>query len=509
MEHDDHEAPHREPSIGESTGSIRGVWEFGASCPPGAPDPTTEPDPQPRHSSKSPRSTGQILGPGSPGAGQTPQPGQVHDRTSFGRGMWDNAERSSGPLCGLAAELAEAIEAIEGPEGVDDETLTNTVVGLMRLPSMLDSVTAGFVARWDARVLWANDGSKAPGARLGRDVGCRKQTASRAVHTARATRAMSHVSGAWRNGEISTDHVERLTRAATPERAADFAAVEKELVTVAINADWATFERTVAMFETASDDAHSDPSNPDDLARRDKRQRAHRNARATQVGDRWELLGSLDKVSGQIVADTWERINHELWEADLASARATLGPNADPAEITRAAQRLRTSAQRNADALVEMATRAAATPVDAQRPRPLITVVVSAGELLGPIRETFNGLVLNRLEVAQLLFRADFERIVFSPTGQPVNITSPQRFFTGGWRRAVEVRDRHCQHPTCDEPAEYCHVDHITGHCDGGTTSVENGRLLCPSHNHQRPGRRPPPTRRRPPTEDDDPDQPA
>ncbi|MBK6858530.1 MAG: hypothetical protein IPG97_18770 [Microthrixaceae bacterium] len=110
------------------------------------------------------------------------------------------------------------------------------------------------------------------------------------------------------------------------------------------------------MFETASDDAHNDPTNPDDLDRRDKRERSHRNARAIQIGNRWELLGSLDKVSGQIVADTWERINHELWEADLATARTQLGPDADPTEVVRTAQQIRTAAQRNADALVEMAT---------------------------------------------------------------------------------------------------------------------------------------------------------
>ncbi|MBK6858531.1 MAG: HNH endonuclease [Microthrixaceae bacterium] len=98
---------------------------------------------------------------------------------------------------------------------------------------------------------------------------------------------------------------------------------------------------------------------------------------------------------------------------------------------------------------------------------------------------------------------------MFSPTAQPVNITSPQRFFTGGWRRAVEIRDRHCQHPTCDVPAEYCHVDHITEHTDGGTTSIDNGRLLCPRHNHQRPGRRPPAARRSAANPDDDPDQPG
>ena len=116
-------------------------------------------------------------------------------------------------------------------------------------------------------------------------------------------------------------------------------------------------------------------------------------------------------------------------------------------------------------------------------------MVVSLGELVGPIRETFNGLVLSRLEVARLLTEADVERIVLDPVGQPVTLTSSQRFFTGVVRRAVEVRDRVCQHPTCQVEAEFCQVDHIVEVAAGGQTVITNARLLCRTHNRQRPGR--------------------
>lgn len=405
-------------------------------------------------------------------------------------GRWERGCRHSGPIGGIAGEVAAVVEDLGGADGLADEALADAVVGLARARSLLDAATAEFVARWDARCLWADDGSKAPGPRLARDVGCRPQTASRIVHSARASRSMPLVTAAWRSGTISTDHVERLSRARTPERAEFFPDMEAHLVSVAQNEPWPVFERAVAMFETAADDAGSDPTDPDDLKRRDKRERAHRNARPVQIGDRWQIVGSLDKIDGQVFANAWERIYQQLWEADLAEARRICGPDASAAEVTQAATDKRTTAQRSADALVEMATRAQTAPVDGQRPRPLISVVVSAGELFGPIRETFNGLVLSRLEVANLLFEADFERITFSTRGQPVEVSSPQRFFTGGWRRAVEVRDRVCQHPTCNVTAEFCQVDHIIEHSDGGQTSVDNGRLLCPKHNRQRPGRR-------------------
>lgn len=58
-------------------------------------------------------------------------------------------------------------------------------------------------------------------------------------------------------------------------------------------------------------------------------------------------------------------------------------------------------------------------------PRPSVSVVVSASELFGPIRDLFNGLVLSRLEVARLLTEADIERILFDDTtAQPVTVTS-------------------------------------------------------------------------------------
>jgi hypothetical protein len=122
--------------------------------------------------------------------------------------------------------LVEVLEALAGPEGLDDGSLAEAVTDLVRVRSLLDAVTAGFVARWDARCLWADDGSRSPGARLGRDVGCRRQTAGRLVHTARTARSMALVTKAWREGRISTDHVERLVRAATPERADAFREAE-------------------------------------------------------------------------------------------------------------------------------------------------------------------------------------------------------------------------------------------------------------------------------------------
>ncbi|MEO6629409.1 MAG: DUF222 domain-containing protein [Aquihabitans sp.] len=384
------------------------------------------------------------------------------------------------------APLEAALIAVSDPGGLCDEDLSEAVIDLQRLRSRLDAIAASHVARWDARCLWASDNSRAAGARLARDVGTSPAGANATVATARRVRNLAVVAHAWAAGQISTDHVTRLTRAATPERAQAFTRSEAELVAAAQDLDWAGFERAVRFFETAADDERLDPTNPDDVAAHEGRERAKRRCKLRPVGDGWHLDAHLDRVGGAEVHATWERIYQELFESDYARARELQGDHVGADRMDR------TPDQRRADALVEMARRAGATRPGDQMPRPSVSVVVSAGELFGPIRDLFNGLVLSRLEVARLLTEADIESILFDDaTAQPVTVTSRARFFTGALRRAVEVRDRVCSHPTCHVEAEHCQIDHIIEVTAGGQTTVTNGRLLCPTHNRQRPGRQP------------------
>jgi hypothetical protein len=52
-------------------------------------------------------------------------------------------------------------------------------------------------------------------------------------------------------------------------------------------------------------------------------------------------------------------------------------------------------------------------------------------------------------------------------------------------RRAVILRDRHCQWPGgCDRPASQCEPHHLRPRADGGQTSLENLHLYCLVHHH-------------------------
>ena len=98
-----------------------------------------------------------------------------------------------------------------------------------------------------------------------------------------------------------------------------------------------------------------------------------------------------------------------------------------------------------------MATRARTAPADGRRPAPLFTVVVGLETLQGPILELFNRTVLTPGTVAPHLTEADVERIVFDGRSRVLDVGPQRRFFRGALRRAIEVRDRTCFHPSCDE----------------------------------------------------------
>ncbi len=228
----------------------------------------------------------------------------------------------------------------------------------------------------------------------------------------------------------------------------------------------------------------------------------------------WLGQMTLDPVSGAIVGGELNRLEEKLFEAEWAEARERLGREPLLSELTRS------PGQRRADALVEMATRSKASN-DGRRPAPLFTVLVDYETLHGRISQLEDGTVLPVGHLLPWLMRADLERATFKlggrvEIGAPAKLASltpealrkavftPQgrteiaptaRLFTGATRRAIEVRDRTCAHPTCDVVASRCQIDHIQPWSQGGDTTQENGRLLCGRHNrmrNQRDQREPP-----------------
>jgi HNH endonuclease len=196
---------------------------------------------------------------------------------------------------------------------------------------------------------------------------------------------------------------------------------------------------------------------------------------------------SLDPISGSIVYCELERIERQFFEHDAAEAKERLGRTPRLDELDR------TPAQRRADALVEMATRSRTAPADGIRPAPLFSVFVGYESLHGRMCELENGTVLSPTTLLPWMDSAYFERAIFAP-GNRVEVSVRSRLFSGGTRRAIELRDRTCTHPYCSEAVERCQGDHIEPFAEGGETTQDNGRLLCGFHNRLRNQRPPPDT---------------
>jgi hypothetical protein len=188
------------------------------------------------------------------------------------------------------------------------------------------------------------------------------------------------------------------------------------------------------------------------------------------------------------VYDQLRRIEEELFAQDWAEAKAVWGDQTVTGHLSR------TPAQRRADALVEMAIRAGASPADGRRPAPLFTVLVGYETLAGRVCELADGKVVTPGSLLPWLNEAYIERVVFDSRSRVIDIGVQRRLFEGARRRAIEVRDRTCFDETCDLPADQCQVDHIQPWAANGPTRQDNGRLACAFHNRRRHRPRPPPS---------------
>ena len=279
----------------------------------------------------------------------------------------------------------------------------------------------------------------------------------REVCRARALDSMPHTTAALTEGALSPEHVDVLAGANSDRRSVLFAAHEETLVEQAKLLRFGVCCQMVEYWKQ-----HADAAGCEDEAQRCHDAR-HATA-ATTFDEMVDLRAVLDPLGGKIVVAELNRLMEQQRRYDKRDGT------------------VRTAGQRRADALVEMATRSRTTQPGGLRPRPLITIL-TGHDSFARICELADGTVIAPGQVVPLLSQAELERVVFDGPDRVISV-SRRRSFTGALRRAIEVRDRHCQHPSgCDEPADRCDVDHIQPYTDGGPTTLDNGRLSCWPHN--------------------------
>ena len=349
---------------------------------------------------------------------------------------------------------------------------------LQRQLARLDAVVTEATAAFDAAGNWVPDGARNATAWLTARCRLPRSQARAQVRRGRALRHLPACARAWVDGDITGAQVDVIAALRDEGTEDALARDEGMLVAQARSLRYDLFVRAAAYWKQLAD--------PDGTDHDAERCRAGRDVYlANSFEGMWLGKMSLDPISGSIVSTELRRLEQELFDADWADAGAVLGREPLVGELAR------TTGQRRADALVEMATRSRTVPRGGRRPEPLFTVLVGYETLFGRICELADGTVVAPGALVGHLERADLERAVFTPPRR-VEISARTRLFAGATRRAIEVRDRECAHPTCDVPAPACQVDHIQPFAAGGPTTQENGRLLCGFHNRLR-NQRPPP----------------
>jgi len=171
--------------------------------------------------------------------------------------------------------------------------------------------------------------------------------------------------------------------------------------------------------------------------------------------------------------------------AVLTSALAPFLVPTDPADD-------RSSAQRRADGLVDLARTAVAAgdlPV-LSGSQVHLDVLVPLDRLLGDPSARpamVDHPVGGRMPVGDETLRrwacdAAVARIVLGPGSVPLDVGRDRRLFSPAQRRALAVRDGGCRFPGCGRAARYTDAHHVTPWADGGRTDQANAVLLCRFH---------------------------
>jgi hypothetical protein len=382
-------------------------------------------------------------------------------------------------------EAAAAALVAGDPGALDGEALAAEVARLEVVAARLASREAACVAVLDARgdvqrwgfrstQSWLRAAVRlAPGAAKG------LVALARRLYGTETTPGREATVSAFAAGRIGLTHAQILTRTMSdigsvfPDPA-EAARMEKDLVAVAERTDPLRLAGACQRLRIAAAPEQAMADDWDAFARREL-------SVAKTFGGMVAINGVLDPLSGETVA---------------AAIHSLSGPTGEQDE--------RTPGQRRADGLTELCRRMLGftdpPTTGGERPQVNLTMPFSVlTEAPGGGSAEQGELALSDSDAAELawagpvsvelarriLCDATVTRIILGPASQPLDVGRATRVVPAGMRRAVSVRDRHCQWPDCQVPAAWCDVHHLRHWSRGGVTALHNLVMLCGWHHTQ------------------------
>jgi hypothetical protein len=321
------------------------------------------------------------------------------------------------------------------------------VLGLRQLVDAVEAVFVEALADFDAH----GDGERLHGARS----------------SAAWLRAAAGMSGGDASGRVAIARRSRTTLAASLASLADGAVSVEHVrgIEWSLRAVPAGHDQDAATILTELA-VHTDPGSVR-LAGRRLREAIDPDRSAAEANRQFErrYLQLSPLLDGMVAVDG-------LLDAEAAAMVTTaLAPFLVPAGPHDA----RTTAQRRADGLVELARGCAdhtlLPAIAGQRPHLELTMPLTDLQQLP-----------NRTWQRRTACDADIARIILDPDSIPIDVGRRHRLFTPAQRRALAIRDQGCRFPGCHHRPAVTDAHHIVSWLDGGPTDLHNAVLLCRYH---------------------------
>ena len=171
-----------------------------------------------------------------------------------------------------------------------------------------------------------------------------------------------------------------------------------------------------------------------------------------------------------------------------AVIEAALAPLSAPRPVEGEPDR-RPSGQRRLEALLDVVRRGVASADGvATTPKSQLFVTMALDDL---VARTNAGTVVGSADAGALLAPETVRRpacdaglvpVVLGGRGELLEMGRSTRYFTEAQVRALWLRDGGCSFPGCTVPAAWCDAHHLWHWCDGGSSDLDHGALLCGRH---------------------------
>ena len=326
-----------------------------------------------------------------------------------------------------------------------------------RVQERLDAEVIRLIVDCDAVDAWYDDGL-GPVSWVASKTALVRGAAARLVKTAPFVARHAQTAKALDAGDVSVPHVEMLA-AAAHRRDDLYAEHETVLLDAAATVEVQDFPRVTRRWASLADD---------ELAQSDAAFAFARRGFTLAPTTGGSVLGGfLDPEASVAVTKTLDAMQPPEGSADTRSV-----------------------AQRRADALVLLCERARGGTLPQSWPIAGAEVVVPYELLAGRALAELDGLQceiegfgpIPRVMAERLLCDCAVGRVVMKGRSQILDLGRRTRTVPDRLRRAIVIRDEHCQFPGCRAPASWCDTHHLVWWTRGGETSLENLALLCRRH---------------------------